>query len=515
MSELFETEPQPWALVADADLQRAQTHRHLLEAEGFSVQVARDGELARKLVTEKGPPRLSLIDLSLARLDGFGLSKLIRFRAPRSTARIVAHSASAALRTTAQQKQGELGLSGIFASWAPVETVKKAVRKAIDEASVAPAAISTPRMIPMLPIAAVAKGAKITAPAGIELGPTELMPADHELEEADDSIQLTPLDELAPETLAEPERLLAIEKLVPKDGRPAPEELQKIVEDVVKRFGVSSSFISIIMKDRQWLRASSGIKGRLLDEPGVLRTESFCTHVVQGNAPLVVPDAAVHPLFSQNPLVKEGLLRSYAGAPLVTPDGAVLGSLCMVDSKPMQISFDQVNELVEMARQVAGELELSRLRKERAINKPSPFVSPGSAAKAGALGTWYDAVLENIGEGIMVLDESRAVVVANRQLARLLDISFDGLIGKTRDQLLLAVAPKFVDPEGYLEQVRAPKSGPYALRAKAVTLTGLVLSWVTRPVLLENGPGHLVVLSDVTGRRQGPVPLPARNSASS
>ena len=301
MSEPFEHESQPWALVADADLQRAQTHRHLLEAERFLVQVARDGELARKLVTEKGPPRLSLFDLSLARLDGFALSRLIRFRAPRSIAKIVAHSASAALRTTAQQKQGELGLSGIFASWAPVETVKKAVRKAIDEPSVAPAAITTPRVIPMLPVFAVAKGPKITAPAGIELKPTEVAPADHELEEADDSILLTPLDELAPETVAEPERLLAIEKLVPKDGRPAPEELQKIVDDVVKRFGVSSSFISIIMKDRQWLRASTGIKGRLLDEPGALRTESCCTHVVQGNAPLVVPDAAVHPFFSQNP----------------------------------------------------------------------------------------------------------------------------------------------------------------------------------------------------------------------
>jgi len=178
----------------------------------------------------------------------------------------------------------------------------------------------------------------------------------------------------------------------------------------------------------------------------------------------------------------------------------------------MHISFEQVNELVEMARQVAGELELSRLRKEHALNKPSPFVSPGSAARAGALGTWYDAVLDNIGEGIMVLDESRTVVV-NRQLARLLDVSIDGLIGKTRDQLLLEIAPKFVDPGGYLEQVRAPKTGPYVLRAQSVTLKALVLSWVTRPVLLENGPGHLIVLSDVTGRRQGSIPLRAPSGA--
>jgi PAS domain-containing protein len=310
------------------------------------------------------------------------------------------------------------------------------------------------------------------------------------------------LEELLPlrEETPEDERLLAVELLAPDDGQPPAAELQQIVERAAKQFNVPASFISIIQKDHQWLRASTGVKGgRLLEHNGVKRGDAFCTHVVQGQAPLLVPDAAVHPYFSQNPLVKEGLLRSYAGAPLVTPEGAVLGSLCIIDHKPMAISADQVDELVLLARRVAGELELSKARRLKAAGKKAPLTTARGEKDEGALGTWFDAVLDNIAEGVLLFDEQRLVILASRGLARMLLVPVADLLGKHRDTVLQELSGRFVNPEAFLRELRVPDDGPYALRCEFSTrTTGRRLRWVAKPVLLERGTGHLCVLTDVT-----------------
>ncbi len=474
--------------MADPDAARAQVHRNLLEGEGLTPFVARDGEEARGLIGGKGAPALALVDLSLARLDGFAVIKLIRARAPREKARVVALSSAAALRTTAQQRQGELQLSGLLASWASAELVAKAIRKALAE----------------------------PVPAGAEAAKPEAAKK-HEERKGGESAgaQSEPLElDTSPNPFAapEPRRLLAIEELIPSD-RPAPEELQKIVEDVARRFGVSGAFVSVVLKDRQRLRASTGMKGKIVEE-GTSRTDAFCTHVVEGSAPLVVPDAAVHPYFMQNPLVKEGSLRSYAGAPLVTANGEVLGSLCIIDQKPLTISAHEVDELVIVARQVAGELELARARREQASGKSGPFTSSQGQAKPAAVARWFDAVLDNIEEGVVLLDEHRKVMVANRAAARLLETTAEALIGVEREALVKRLAPRFANPAAYLQEMKIAPAGPYALRMEAELKTGTRLRWTTRPVLIDPGSGHLIVISEI-GREtlEAPPPEPPQPEA--
>jgi PAS domain-containing protein len=119
------------------------------------------------------------------------------------------------------------------------------------------------------------------------------------------------------------------------------------------------------------------------------------------------------------------------------------------------------------------------------------------------LGTWFDTVLDNIAEGVLVLDEERNIVVASSAAARLLQTPVRELMGKHREALLKELAPQFADADGFVRQLRVSPSGPYVLRAQLLTRQKRLLRWVTRPVLLGKGHGHLIVLSDVT-----PAPAP-------
>ena len=107
--------------------------------------------------------------------------------------------------------------------------------------------------------------------------------------------------------------------------------------------------ISIIDSDRQWIKASYGIAAK-----ETARQFSFCSHTL--NDPinvLEVPDSMKDDRFKNNPLVLAAPgIRYYAGSPLVTPSGFVLGTLCVIDTKPRKLSDDKKNGLKLLANKV-------------------------------------------------------------------------------------------------------------------------------------------------------------------
>ena len=97
------------------------------------------------------------------------------------------------------------------------------------------------------------------------------------------------------------------------------------------------ALISLVDEDRQWFKARVGISVRETS-----RDISFCAHAILGDDLLIVPDAAKDKRFKTNPLVTGPLkLRFYAGAPLITPDGHGLGTLCVLDNKPRTLRPEQ------------------------------------------------------------------------------------------------------------------------------------------------------------------------------
>jgi len=115
--------------------------------------------------------------------------------------------------------------------------------------------------------------------------------------------------------------------------------------------------VSFVDRDRQWFKAKLG-----LDVPETKRDIAFCAHaILTPNDPLIVPDASLDSRFSDNPFVVGGpQIRFYAGVPLVTASGLGLGTLCVIDHKPKELSPAQIKALTVLRNQVIRELELHK-----------------------------------------------------------------------------------------------------------------------------------------------------------
>ena len=118
--------------------------------------------------------------------------------------------------------------------------------------------------------------------------------------------------------------------------------------------GTPIALISLVDADRQWFKSRVGIS---LAETS--RSVSFCTHAIQHRDLYVVPDARNNATFRDNPFVAtENGIRFYAGAPLVTPQGYALGTLCVLDNVPRTLNPEQVEALDALRRQAEAQLEL-------------------------------------------------------------------------------------------------------------------------------------------------------------
>jgi len=123
------------------------------------------------------------------------------------------------------------------------------------------------------------------------------------------------------------------------------------------------ALVSLVDKDRQWFKARVG-----LSVSETSRDVSFCAHAILQPNLFIVPDATEDARFADNPLVtSEPKIRFYAGMPLFTSDGKhALGTLCVIDRVPRELSATQKEEIEALARQVQALLELRfRLQQER------------------------------------------------------------------------------------------------------------------------------------------------------
>jgi anti-sigma regulatory factor (Ser/Thr protein kinase) len=154
-------------------------------------------------------------------------------------------------------------------------------------------------------------------------------------------------------SIDEAARLTALRKykILDTDPEQAFDDLTLLASNIC---GTPIALISLIDADRQWFKSRVGIT---IAETS--RSVSFCTHAIKQRGLFVVPDARDDATFRDNPfVVAENGIRFYAGAPLVTPAGHALGTLCVLDNVPRTLTVEQVEALQALRRQVEAQLEL-------------------------------------------------------------------------------------------------------------------------------------------------------------
>lgn len=120
---------------------------------------------------------------------------------------------------------------------------------------------------------------------------------------------------------------------------------------------VPIALVSLVERDRQWFKSKVGLE---VNETS--RDVSFCAHAILDKTTMVVNDALEDKRFDDNPLVVcAPNIRFYAGVPLITPSGEAIGTLCVIDHHPRELTEKQQKTLEALARQVVMQLELKRV----------------------------------------------------------------------------------------------------------------------------------------------------------
>ena len=211
------------------------------------------------------------------------------------------------------------------------------------------------------------------------------------------------------------ERIGALERLDVLDAdRPEP-RFDRIARLAARAFDVPIAYVSVIDRDTQYLLSCVGVP--LMDVP---REGTFCTHTIERDTPLVVPDAARDPRWADNPYVAHLGARFYAGHAVRDPvTGHAIGTICLVDMQPRELADDDVALLADLARLVEIAEAVEAQRSE-------------TAAAAERLST----VLSSTAEAIVGMDRDGRVVFANAATTQMFGHTPDVLDGAVWHELV-------------------------------------------------------------------------------
>jgi len=168
--------------------------------------------------------------------------------------------------------------------------------------------------------------------------------------------------------LSDHQRLAAVRDIGLLDT-PTEESFDRLTRLAAKLTGAPVTFVSLVDADRDFYKSAYGM-GEPLRSTRELTGRTFCHYALASGEALILEDVTQLPVFRDVPTVGSLGVRAYAGIPLRTEDGEVLGSFCAVDFKPKQWTEQDIEVLVELAHSALREIRLRKaLRDADALNQ--------------------------------------------------------------------------------------------------------------------------------------------------
>ncbi len=235
----------------------------------------------------------------------------------------------------------------------------------------------------------------------------------------------------APWPADEAQRLARLRALAVLDSAPEPlfDSFTRLAAQIA---GTPIALVSLVDGQRQWFKANLGL-------PGVQETPrdlAFCAHAILGSEVMEVPNAQLDPRFADNPLViGEPGICFYAGAPLTLPGGERVGTLCVIDRAPRQLSPAQRAQLVELAQSVVQAL----LLRERALGSALGAPSAVESELAGHVRA-LSAILDRLPMAVSVWDRQLRNAYSNARVQQRFGRSATALLGAHLSDVIGATA---------------------------------------------------------------------------
>lgn len=231
-------------------------------------------------------------------------------------------------------------------------------------------------------------------------------------------------------------RLEALARYAIFDSEPEP-EFDRLTALAQRTLDVPIALLTFVDATRQLLKSRQG-----LTRPETPRSESFCQYALGSSDVLEVPDSHLDARFRDTPLVVgPPHIRFYAGAPLVTPAGHVLGTLCAIDRVPRKLTDSQRATLVDLSKLAMEQIELRRARR-------------AATSHIDELLT----VLDHVPSGLVVFDANFRCTWANQAMGELFGLEAKQLLGWTPDDAAKHVATLAEDPDAALGQREAMRT---------------------------------------------------------
>lgn len=157
------------------------------------------------------------------------------------------------------------------------------------------------------------------------------------------------------DTISSQRRLAALAASGLLDSPPE-RRFDRLTRVVAAALRVPASMISLVDAERQFFKSAVGLQEPWAERRETPLTHSFCRHVVESEAPLIIDDARTHPLVADNPAIDELGVAAYLGIPIADRDGVVFGSLCAIDSAARHWTAADEQILTDVAALVEREI---------------------------------------------------------------------------------------------------------------------------------------------------------------